>query len=363
VNECSIFEKAASLLDAGENVALVTVSAATGSTPGKIGYKILVWGAAGHTLGTVGGGAIESEMIRLATAKLAEPGSRVCRFDLHDEHQDQHGICGGSIEFLVETFDRTWQPLFAELADAVTAGRAGILVSTIETGRPPAKVFLRLPVATDSAADVPEEIFAAAEQMIAEGQAAARVSVRGADVLLENIAHRPRLIILGAGHLASHICKYAKAVQFEVAVCDDRPAFANRQRFPDADHITVESFESLFDIIQVNADSYIVIVTRGHKWDRIVLEKALTTDARYIGMIGSKRKTRLIMEQLAQKGIPNRLLEKVYSPIGISIGALTPEEIALSIVCELVKVRRLGDAAEVGHMKQSLSHNPPGEPI
>jgi xanthine dehydrogenase accessory factor len=144
-----------------------------------------------------------------------------------------------------------------------------------------------------------------------------------------------------------------------VTVCDDRPEYANPERFPDADEIVVEDFERLFNRVQIDDRSYIVIVTRGHKCDQIVLEQALKTEARYIGMIGSKRKTLTIMEKLRGKGVPQDLLDKIYSPIGVSIGAVTPEEIALSIVCELVKIRRLGDGSRIGHMTVSKREDGP----
>jgi xanthine dehydrogenase accessory factor len=161
------------------------------------------------------------------------------------------------------------------------------------------------------------------------------------------------VFIFGAGHLSYYICRYAKSVTFRVTICDDRAEFANQERFPDADSIIVESFETVFDKIDVNKNSYIVIVTRGHASDEIVLERAVKTDAKYVGMIGSKKKTTTILKRLKEKGIPQVSLRRVYSPIGISIGAVTPQEIALSIVCELIKIRRLGDTSTPKHMRIS----------
>jgi len=117
----------------------------------------------------------------------------------------------------------------------------------------------------------------------------------------------------------------------------------------------------VFDNITVGNNSYIVIVTKGHKWDEIVLEKAVRTNAKYIGMIGSKRKTLTILKKLSERGISQEALKRIYSPIGISIGAVTPEEIALSIVCELVKVRRLGHTSETNHMTIDFSKSPEEE--
>jgi xanthine dehydrogenase accessory factor len=177
----------------------------------------------------------------------------------------------------------------------------------------------------------------------------------GVEIFIEPVSEEPMVFIFGAGHLSYHICRLAKSVNFRVTVCDDRAEFANQGRFPDADSIVVESFETVFDRIDVTKNSYIVIVTRGHESDQTVLEKAVKTDAKYVGMIGSKRKTLTILKRLQEKGIPRETLRRVYSPIGISIGAVTPQEIALSIVCELTKIRRLGAASASDHMKIGFS--------
>jgi xanthine dehydrogenase accessory factor len=117
--------------------------------------------------------------------------------------------------------------------------------------------------------------------------------------------------------------------------------------------VIVEDLDRIFDKVPVHKDSYVVIVTRGHASDEIVLERAVRTDARYIGMIGSRNKAQTVLQHLRDKGVPGELLNRVYSPMGLAIGAMTAEEIALSVVCELVKVRRLGDAAEVDHLTMS----------
>jgi len=182
------------------------------------------------------------------------------------------------------------------------------------------------------------------------GQAGVNVSAGGMDVFIEPLAVQPTVVLFGAGHVSSHIARFARSVHFGVVVCDDRPEYANRIRFPDADEIIVMDFARAFDQVRIDDHSYLVIVTRGHQCDEIVLEQAARTQARYIGMIGSRQKTRLLLQKLKDKGVPTGLLDRVYSPIGLSIGAVTPQEIALSIVSELVKVRRLGDEPGIGHM-------------
>lgn len=289
MDDLGLFRKAISLLDSGQHVALVTVAATTGSTPGKEGFKMLVFDGGKETAGTVGGGLIEATMIEEATQMLDRPDRRTFHFELAGTPEDEKGICGGSIDLTVETFDAATLPWLEERALAAERG----------------------------------------------------------------LVRAPRVILCGAGHVSYYIARYAKSVHFRVAVCDDRAEYANSQRFPDADEIVVEDIERNFDGMRIDDLSYIVIVTRGHRHDQAVLEQALKTSARYIGMIGSKRKTLTILENLRAAGVPQEQLDRVYSPIGLSIGAVTPEEIALSIVCELVKIRRLGDEPPVGHMTLS----------
>ena len=150
------------------------------------------------------------------------------------------------------------------------------------------------------------------------------MSAGGMEVFIEPLALQPTVVLFGAGHVSYDIARLAKSVHFRVVVCDDRAEYANRERFPDADEIVVEDPSRVFDRIRIDDRSYVVIVTRGHQHDFVVLEQAIRTDARYIGMIGSKRKILTLFEKLREKGVPEELLDRVYSPIGVSIGAVTP---------------------------------------
>ncbi|GAI66304.1 unnamed protein product, partial [marine sediment metagenome] len=132
----------------------------------------------------------------------------------------------------------------------------------------------------------------------------------------------------------------AKLLDFKIVVIDDRPEYANAQRFPEAELTLAEDFAKAFQKLKVHKSSYIVIVTHGHKSDENVLEGALATEAKYIGMIGSKTKNQTIFSHLLSKGISQKRLDRVHAPIGLNIYALTPEEIAISILAEIIKVRR-----------------------
>jgi xanthine dehydrogenase accessory factor len=357
MDDFEIFQKAVSILRAGEKIALVTVISTTGSTPGKVGYKMLVTAKSGETHGTVGGGMVEAEMIKAATSMLPAVGSRVVLVNIGVTPDDEeNGICGGSIEFLIESFDAASAALFEEIGGAIGRGEDGTVISAIEQAGPPRKIFLKN-IDDCFAADsgLAPEIISAARDIAVGEQPAKKVSGGGIKVFIETVARRPAVIIFGAGHLSFYIARFAKLVNLAVKVCDDREEFAKKERFPDANEIIVANFENVFERVRVDGNSYLVIVTRGHKCDEVVLEKALRTEAKYIGMIGSRRKVIIILQRLREKGISREALSRIYSPMGISIGAVTPEEIALSTVCELVKIRRLGPGAAIGHMTESRS--------
>jgi xanthine dehydrogenase accessory factor len=168
------------------------------------------------------------------------------------------------------------------------------------------------------------------------------------EVFVEPILPQPMLYLFGGGHVSMAVAKAASAAGFGVAVVDDRESFANKERFPMAQEIHA-SYEDAFAKIHPNASSYLVIVTRGHKEDMRVLAWAVRTEARYLGMIGSKRKVLSVYRALENDGYKPEEFERVYAPMGLEIGALSPEEIAISIVAELVAVRR--NASTAAHKK------------
>lgn len=166
------------------------------------------------------------------------------------------------------------------------------------------------------------------------------------DIFVEPILATPMAYIFGGGHVSLYLAKVASVAGFDVVVIDDRPAFANQERFPDASETHAGPWEEIFPKLAINDFSYLVMVTRGHKGDLTCLRWALGTPARYIGMIGSRRKFVEIAKVLEGEGVPPEKIESVHSPIGLGINALTPEEIAVAIVAEMIAVRR-GAAASV----------------
>jgi len=305
----------------------------------------------------VGGGLTEANVINTAKKTLPKTENQVVKFNLDGTEDDEKGICGGSIEFLIETFDKKSLPLFKELSAVIENGVWGALVSIIHPNKAPEKVLLRSIEELDTAVNInlSPEVTASVKELVAKKRPAKKTLEDGVEIFIETIDEQPMVFIFGAGHLSYYISRYAKTVNFRFTICDNRVEFANKNRFPDASNIIVEGYERIFDKIDINEDSYIVIVTQGHKFDEIVLERAVKTNAKYIGMIGSKRKTLTLLKNLQKKGISTKTLKRVYSPIGISIGAFTPEEIAISIVSELIKIRRLGDTPKTNHMRITLS--------
>ena len=168
------------------------------------------------------------------------------------------------------------------------------------------------------------------------------------DIFVEPVLPPALLYLFGAGHVAVNLYKVAKNAGFDVIVVDDREAYANRERFPEARELYAEDFDQVMARLAPNESSYIVIVTRGHRDDMRILRWAVNTPARYIGMIGSKRKTIAIFKELQKEGLSPDLFQRVHAPVGLDIGAITPEEIAVAITAELIAVRR--------HAERALPH-------
>lgn len=164
--------------------------------------------------------------------------------------------------------------------------------------------------------------------------------------LIEPYFPESRMIILGGGHIAKPLAEFGSKTGFSVTVVDDRPAFASKQRFPDAEKVICEDFEKSFSILNLNRSSFVVIVTRGHRHDITCLRQVLEHDVAYVGMIGSKRRVKSVIEQLLDEGYSAEKVGRVNAPIGLDIGAITPEEIAISIMAQVIGYKRKNNTAE-----------------
>ncbi len=176
-------------------------------------------------------------------------------------------------------------------------------------------------------------------------------------VFVEPILPLPRAFIFGAGHISKSLSKVATLAGFATTVVDDREAFANRERFPEADEIHAGDYEEIFGKLVVHEASYLIIVTRGHRDDMRILRWGVTTPARFLAMIGSRRKVLSVVRELEKEGIPRAAFEKLHAPMGLEIGAITPEEIAVSVVAEMIAVRRGADS-DWRCLSKSLFTNP-----
>ena len=211
--------------------------------------------------------------------------------------------------------------------------------SVVTVCKPDGSVVKRATACQDPLA-LPE--FGSAEGIIADGPVAHSFAPDGTLSVAEHYLPRPRLVILGGGHIALALSQMAKACDFNILVFDDRPMFANTARFPAADEVICDDFSRVFERVGIRASDYVVIVTRGHKHDRECIEGVLkgVTPA-YTGMIGSRRRIAIVMKQLAGDGYPKERLDDVHSPIGLRIGAVTPAEISVSILAEIIQVKRV----------------------
>jgi xanthine dehydrogenase accessory factor len=264
--------------------------------------------------------------------------------------------------------------LFEEIVRMRRAGRRGALATIVHTnGSIPSYESSRMLIRDDGTIAgtvgggcVEAEVWAAAKDVIQNEQPrkmtfnlnheaaydAGLICGGTLEIFVEPILPQPTVYLFGGGHVSTAVARVAHQAGFAIGIIDDREAFANAERFPMASEIHT-TYQNAFAKIQPNASSYILIVTRGHKDDMRVLGWAVDTDARYIGMIGSKRKVISVYRALEKEGHDLEKFERVHAPVGLDIGALSPEEIAVSIAAELIAVRR--NAVNLSHKSVKLS--------
>ncbi len=268
-----VFAAVADALERGEPAALVTIVSTVGSTPQRIGAKMLVFGD-GRIIGTIGGGCYENDAFWKAREAITNRRPLLLHYELADDFVQETGlVCGGQM-----------------------------------------------------------------------------------DVYIEPIEPSPELYVIGAGHVGYHLARLAHEVGFRVHVVDDREKFANRERFPSAEEVVTEDIPAWLGRTVLPPHAYVVIVTRGHTNDLDALRALAPRDLRYLGLIGSRAKVARIYEQLTLDAMPADLLKRVHAPIGLDIGAVTPQEIAVSILAELIAVKH-GKVASGDASKLSMRWN------
>lgn len=350
-----ILRELLSALETEEHVMLATVISTSGSTPASAFSKMLVKNSGQTWLGTVGGGCMEGDVLEAARKQFGTYTARILTFRLNEDDMLQGLICGGSLDILIEPLSRVHIPFIKEWVALRDDGEDGVVATWLgSTGRTGAKLLFKVNEGRESIADQWDrtirehhESFQSLPSDIADETWKAyhrnetrRVRSEKGEWILEPVAGRPHLIIFGGGHVSKSISRAASQAGFKVTIVDDRKEYANPERFPEASHTLAVEFRDAFSHLTVKPSTYIVIVTRGHRSDEDVLEQAVKTSAKYIGMIGSKRKVLTTYEHLVERGVSIDALKRVHAPMGIEIGAVTPDEIAVSIVAQLINVRR-----------------------
>jgi len=359
-----VFAEILRLKQEGQRGALCTVISSKGSLPMSGKAKMLV-GEDGTMVGTVGGGCLEADVWAEAQRVVKRDISKIASFILTEQHAGESGLnCGGKVDIFIEPVvpDRM-TAVFEEIARIRAEGEKGAIATVISSRIPAAmqeksKLVLRADgtllggigeggfvedCVRQKAEEVMREDYLAVLQFEIGDEEAQRWGLEPGDTLdvfVEPIIAIPTLYLFGGGHVSLQIARIAQMVGFKIVVIDDRPAFANKERFPMADETRVEDLYTVFERLKIDDQSYIVAVTRGHQHDEPVIEQAIRTEARYIGMIGSKRKISRMWKKLIERGADKARLAQVHAPIGLEIGADTPEEIAVSIVAQLIQSRR-----------------------
>lgn len=359
-----IFEEILKLAEKDEPFVLSTVIQTKGSTPQKAGAKLLIR-QDGTALGTLGGGCVEGDIWYLGKQLLNEKGKPVYReYELNEEISERGGlVCGGTMWFFVE-------PLFSpskfkqyakKITDAYKEGPAVALATLVKDMNQESKIGNRLLVFENGSfegdlgdTNIESEVVRMARKIAASGELKLLKTESGTEIYIEGFTTSPNLVLMGAGHVNKAVSNLAATLGFHIFIVDDREEYANKNRFPEADLVFVTDYEGGLHDVPVNSNTFIVIATRGHKYDDLALSAALKTKARFVGLMGSKRKTILIYKNLIKEGIPEQKILDIHAPIGLDIGALSPEELAVSIMAEIIMIRRGGTGSSLRFEKDYL---------
>jgi len=294
------------------------VARVRGSTPVPAGTKMLV-GSEGRLIGSVGGGCVEAEVIGAALDAQASHRPSLLTHHLNADLAGDLGLsCGGTVNIFVE-------PLLADEAyvrvlDAAAAAEAGLVRTATEWSSGPLKTF---------------------EPLARRGfSGAAATLTQDGRFMEERLLPAPRVFVFGAGHVGTAIARAAAAAGFRVVVIDDRAEYADASRFADGIAVLAADVETALTRYPLTTADAVVIATRGHRNDALILERVATSPAGYVGLLGSRRKKVVVTKGLKAAGVPAKSLQRVRVPVGLPIGAVTPEEIAVSVVAELIGWRR-----------------------
>jgi xanthine dehydrogenase accessory factor len=328
--------------------ALASVGKRHGSLPMSATAKMLVT-AGGARLGTVGGGCLEAEIIERAMDVLERRVPAVSSHSLNAELAGDYGLtCGGTAEMVIEPVypDAVLAAVYAEAASVVARGERAVMASALDwSGGPRKAIWSHAPEAAAEPVGRADDAMRAAMTAF-NARTEAPSLERG--VMVESIAGKPRLVVFGAGHVGAKVAQAAAFAGWRVSVVDDRADFADAARLPFAERAIVCDFHEVAAAVPLDADTYAVIATRGHQHDVVLAGQLAPLPLRYLGMLGSRRKVAMTAKVLREWGVAETDIARIHAPVGISIGADTPEEIAVSVVAEMISVRRAGSRRRGG---------------
>ncbi len=335
-----ILREAWQRLSLGERLALATVVGTRGSTPQKVGARVLVRGD-GASLGTLGGGAVEAEAIREAALRVGW-GEPVLREYALSSGTDEWGLaCGGTMIVFIEPLEEQAMGWLRAAAEAAGGGEPVAVVAAVQGPQAGKRLLVGERTLTGSLGEkaLDEQAVAAGRRALGEDRAEL-VASGSAQLFVEPFAPAPALVILGAGHVGKALAGLGKLLDLRVTVVDDRPEYATAERFPEADEVIAAPAADAVARLRIGPRTAVVVAMRNQDLDHEASAAALRTPARYVGLIGSRRKAILITERLLKEGMPAERVAELRSPIGLDIGARTPAEIALAILGEWIMLRQ-----------------------
>lgn len=351
-----IMQEIVSALQSQERVMLATIISTTGSTPASALSKMLVKDNGKSWLGTVGGGCLEGEVLEESIQMYPSGKAKILTFHLNETNVDQGLICGGSLDVLIEPMTKRDILTMQEAMELRDEGNDCVIATFLSPGGDvEEKVCLTTATGPNNGTEALDDRLKRVNALLSSSETlklkeaigkashrneTQRVVTTSGEMVVEPVSGTPHLVIFGGGHVSKYISRAASMAGFRITIIDDRPEYANVVRFPEARRTLAVEFNEALSHIPVTTSTYIVIVTRGHRSDEELLEKVVGLPAKYIGMIGSKRKVLTTYEHLVEHGISVEELNRVHAPIGIEIGATTAEEIAISVVAQLIAVRR-----------------------